>query len=73
MSCMVLTDLFQDAEQGADTVLFAALSPEVEGQSGCYYDNAETVDSASLTYNADFQNELWSKSLELLDSARETE
>ncbi|KAL4217144.1 short-chain alcohol dehydrogenase [Mactra antiquata] len=60
---------FLTTEQGADNVLYVALSPEVEGQSGCYYDNMKSVKSASLTYNEEFQNSLWNKSISMIENS----
>lgn len=56
-------------EEGAETTLYAAMSPEVEGQSGCYYDNCQVTEAASLTYNEEFQEELWTKSLLMIENA----
>ncbi|XP_045203533.2 dehydrogenase/reductase SDR family member on chromosome X-like isoform X2 [Mercenaria mercenaria] len=60
---------YLNTEQGAETTLYAAISPEVEGQTGCYYDNSERTEAASLTYNEDFQNELWTKSILMIENA----
>lgn len=65
--------LFQTPEQGAETVLYAALSPEAEGQTGCYYDNCDTCDSAGLTYDLDFQATLLSKTTDLIASVMDKE
>ncbi|XP_060575385.1 dehydrogenase/reductase SDR family member on chromosome X-like [Ruditapes philippinarum] len=59
---------FLSIEQGAETTLYAALSPEVEGQSGCYYDNSQKTSSASLSYDEHFQSKLWAKSLLMIEN-----
>ena len=61
--------MLQTPEQGADAVLHAALSPELEGHSGAYYDNLTEADAASLSYDEDFQSLVWARSLVLIDKA----
>ncbi|KAH3781691.1 hypothetical protein DPMN_159593 [Dreissena polymorpha] len=60
--------IFLTPEKGAVTALFSALSPDLEGKSGCYYDKSANTIPASLTQDAQFQTEVWSKSLSLIDS-----
>ncbi|XP_069130765.1 polyprenol dehydrogenase-like isoform X2 [Argopecten irradians] len=52
--------------QGADGILFLALSDSVEGNSGGYYDNCSKVSSKRLSYNKDLQARLLKKSEEIL-------
>lgn len=61
---------FQDTVQGAETTLYAALSPDLEGQSGCYYDNLTKSKAAALTYDENFQNKLWSQSIHMIENSR---
>ena len=60
---------YLSTEQGADTILYAALSPEVEGQSGCYYDNSKRCKSSQLSYDEDFQANLWTRSILMIENA----
>ncbi|WAQ98176.1 DHRSX-like protein [Mya arenaria] len=64
--------LYLTPEQGADTTLYAALSPEVESVSGCYYDNSQPCRSARLTYDEDFQDFVWDKTSALVKNLAET-
>jgi len=49
--------------QGAQTSLYCALKPDLEG--GLYYDNCKAVKSSKLSYNADMQAKLWKVSEEI--------
>jgi NAD(P)-dependent dehydrogenase (short-subunit alcohol dehydrogenase family) len=53
------------AEQGADTVVFLAVSPEVEGITGKYFENRKPVPSAPVTYDQEAVRRLWEISEEL--------
>jgi len=46
-------------EQGAQTVLYLATSPEVEGVSGKYYVNQEAVRSSKASYDQFAADRLW--------------
>ncbi|OWF43787.1 dehydrogenase/reductase SDR family member on chromosome X-like [Mizuhopecten yessoensis] len=52
--------------QGADGILFLALSDSLEGNSGGYYDNCSKVSSKGISYNTDLQERLLRKSEEIL-------
>jgi NAD(P)-dependent dehydrogenase (short-subunit alcohol dehydrogenase family) len=52
-------------EKGAETSIYLASSPEVEGISGKYYDNKRTVHSAAASYDQDAAKRLWEISLAL--------
>lgn len=52
--------------QGAETSLYLAMSPEVEGVTGKYFDNKQPRRSAHSTYNEDISKRLWSLSEELV-------
>ncbi|XP_033743800.1 dehydrogenase/reductase SDR family member on chromosome X-like [Pecten maximus] len=54
--------------QGADGILFLALSDSLEGNSGGYYDNCSKVSSKGLSYNKDLQERLLKKSEEILQT-----
>ena len=61
--------MFQAPEQGADTVLYAALAPELEGLSGHYYDNSRKCRTSSLSYSEDFQRNLWTESILMIENS----
>lgn len=53
-------------EQGARTNIYLALSKEVEGVSGCYFDEHQKIrQPATIAMNMDLQEALWEKSLML--------
>lgn len=54
-------------EEGAETSLFLALSPEVEGVSGKYFENCREKKSSSASYNPEIAAALWDISMELCD------
>ena len=56
---------FSSAEQGAETPVHLATSPELEGVSGRYFIKKKAVRSSEISYDADLQNLLWLKSEQL--------
>jgi NAD(P)-dependent dehydrogenase (short-subunit alcohol dehydrogenase family) len=46
-------------EEGAQTTIWLALSPEVAGVSGKYFDSRRPVRSSSLSYDRGVQDRLW--------------
>ena len=56
----------QTAEQGADTVLHAALSPELEARGGRYIDNCQETLSSVESYSSLQGDKLWAKSCTML-------
>ncbi|XP_046647110.1 retinol dehydrogenase 12-like isoform X2 [Daphnia pulicaria] len=54
-------------EQGAQRVVHAALSSQVEDLSGNYFENSKAVEPIKLVRNRDTQKKLWEKSCQLLD------
>ena len=59
----LITRVILDAEQGARTTLYLALSPQVSDISGCYFDEYQRMQSASaLANNVELQELLWKKS-----------
>jgi len=48
-----------DAEQGAETSLFCASSPEVQGQSGLYYDACKPREPSALAQDRALAAQLW--------------
>ena len=47
------------SEQGARTSVYLAVSPDVTGVSGQYFDNVRPVRSSALTYDRPVQERLW--------------
>jgi hypothetical protein len=52
-------------EKGARTSVYLALSPEVEGISGQYFEECKPVQSSPISYNQELQEKLWQISEEL--------
>ena len=46
-------------EQGADTLIYLASSPEIEGISGKYWTNRKAISSSPESYDEDAQKRLW--------------
>lgn len=55
-----------DSEKGAQTTLYLATSPKVEGVSGKYFSNSKEVRSSKLSYDLDIRRRLWEVSEELI-------
>ncbi|KAL4459034.1 hypothetical protein ABPG75_013899 [Micractinium tetrahymenae] len=53
-------------EQGAQTSIYLASSPEVEGLSGKYYDKCRPVSSSKESYDLDVAKRFWDVSAELV-------
>ena len=53
------------AEQGADTLVYLASSPEVEGVSGQYFVKRRPVSSSILSYDTELASGLWDLSQKL--------
>lgn len=53
-------------EKGAQTTLYLATSPEVEGVSGKYFLNCKPIPSSRRSYNVAVRQRLWNVSQELL-------
>jgi retinol dehydrogenase-14 len=58
--------LLRTPEQGADTVVYLALSPDVAGVTGRYFHDRRPVRSAPPTYDTVLQAELWQASARLV-------
>jgi NAD(P)-dependent dehydrogenase (short-subunit alcohol dehydrogenase family) len=56
-------------EQGAQTSIYLACSPEVEGVSGKYFVDCKAVDSSPLSHDQALAEKLWQVSLELTGKA----
>ena len=67
---MSLIGLFiRKPEQGAQTSIYLASSPEVEGVTGKYFVDCKPVQSNPLSYDRDLSEKLWQVSLELTGKA----
>ncbi|HEX2908828.1 MAG TPA: SDR family oxidoreductase [Phototrophicaceae bacterium] len=52
-------------EEGAQTMIFLASSPNVEGVTGKYFDKCKVVSSSKASYNEADQRQLWAVSEEM--------
>lgn len=59
------TPFMKTPEQGADTVLYLATSPEVEGVTGKYFDNRKARTTAKISYDETVARRLWDVSAQL--------
>ncbi len=57
--------LLRSAEKGAETIIWLASSPEIEGISGKYFKDKKEIKSMAVSYNHDVQKKLWEVSEEL--------
>jgi hypothetical protein len=55
----------QTTEDGANTILYTALSPELEGVGGVYINTQEIAKHHRQAYDVDLQKRLWERSKEL--------
>lgn len=54
--------MLQNNEQGADGVMYVALTPELEKDAGKYFQNCSTFCTNSQVTNTDVQKKLWEAS-----------
>jgi retinol dehydrogenase-14 len=52
-------------QQGADTIVYLASSPDVEGITGKYYFERKAISSSTASYDIESQKRLWSLSCQL--------
>jgi NAD(P)-dependent dehydrogenase (short-subunit alcohol dehydrogenase family) len=52
-------------EQGADTVIYLASSPDVEGMTGKYLSDRKLITASDMAYDEDLRERLWNISEEL--------
>ncbi len=62
----LLGPLFKSPEKGAETSVYLASSPEVEGISGKYFVNCRPRKSLKISYDEDLQERLWKHTESLL-------
>ncbi|MFW9768607.1 MAG: SDR family oxidoreductase [Candidatus Thorarchaeota archaeon] len=53
-------------KEGAETSIYVASSPEVEGVTGKCFRKCEETKTSEISYDADKQEQLWDKTIELL-------
>lgn len=59
-------DIFgKSAEKAAETTIYLATSPEVEGVSGKYFEEKQEAESSEMSYNTSAAQRLWDASLRL--------
>lgn len=65
----LMTPFTKSPEQGAQTSVYLASSPEVEGVSGKYFDNCRPISSNPASYDTDVARRLYEVSQELVAAA----
>ncbi|MCJ7715339.1 MAG: SDR family oxidoreductase [Anaerolineales bacterium] len=61
-----LTNIFSNpTEKGADTGVYLASSPEVEGVSGKYFNERKPIQSSDISYDREIARQLWNRCEEL--------
>ncbi len=61
----LLKPFIRTAEQGAETSIFLASSPEVEGVTGKYFDTKKSIKSSSISYDIQVAARFWQVSEQL--------
>ena len=54
------------AEKGADTIVYLAASPEVEGLTGGYYEKDQRVLPSAIAQDETIAKRLWERSVALV-------
>jgi len=62
----MLGPFFKSPEKGAETSIYLASSPEVEGVSGKYFANCRPRESSRISYDEELQEKLWKYTEDLL-------
>ncbi|XP_028348287.1 polyprenol dehydrogenase [Physeter macrocephalus] len=65
--------LFKTPDEGAWTSVYAAVTPALEGRGGCYLYNEKETKSLAVTYDLEFQRQLWARSCQMTGIADVTE
>ena len=58
----VMKPFMRSPEQGADTVIYAAIAPEIEGMTGAYLADRKPITASDLAYDAAARKRLWEES-----------
>ncbi len=61
--------LMRTPEQGADTIIWLATAPEVEGQTGIYFKDRKPIRSNQTSYNAQYCEQLWQQTEQMITAA----
>ncbi|AOY57651.1 MULTISPECIES: SDR family oxidoreductase [Desulfococcus] len=61
------------AESGAEVEVYVAVSPDVDGVSGAYFDRMTQAEAHAQAYDAEIRQRLWALSLELTDAGAGTD
>ncbi len=62
----IISPFFRSPEKGAETVLYLAVSPEVNNVSGKYFIDKKCVKTSAESYNKELANKLWKQSEKLI-------
>jgi hypothetical protein len=62
----LLKPLYKPAGKGAETAIYLASSPEVEGVSGKYFAQCAPKESSKVSYDSEAAHRLWSISEEMI-------
>lgn len=65
----LFTIFMRTPEEGADTIIWLASSPEVEGITGKYFDNRRAIDSSRQSYDRELAARLWEVSERMVQPA----
>ena len=68
---LITTTQRQTPADGAETVIYCALSSQLENTTGYYYEDLTNVTSSSYSYNKQAQDTLWTLTLQQLKTAIE--
>lgn len=63
----LISPFAKNATDGAETQIYLASSPEVEGVSGKYFDNCKPIKSNDFSYGVEDQEKLWALSEKLVN------
>ncbi|OTF81940.1 Short-chain dehydrogenase-like protein, partial [Euroglyphus maynei] len=58
---------FRDTKAGAETIIYASLSSQLNQKGGEYFEDSRPARSSTLSYNLDVQNRLWIVTRNLLE------
>ena len=67
MGMAMITPFMINAQKGAQTSIYLASSPEIEGVTGKYFAKSKPVDSNKISYNKDVAKQLWDISERLVE------
>ncbi|XP_048479149.1 retinol dehydrogenase 11 [Plutella xylostella] len=64
------TMMTKDPWEGAQTSIFLAVSPEVEGVSGCYFSDCHIANASRKAQDRELAKKVWERSLELVNGVK---